>query len=74
MHETIPLQILNPLTELFEVGHTSPPTVQMHKSSHGLTSDLSPRTSNRGHDAPQLICAPEGRSAISFGHNQKLAD
>jgi len=27
MHETIPLQILDPFTELFEVGHTSPPTV-----------------------------------------------
>src|SRR6266850_6554034 len=26
MHETIPLQILDPFTELFEVGHTSPPT------------------------------------------------
>jgi len=24
MHETIPLQILDPFTELFEVGHTSP--------------------------------------------------
>lgn len=23
MHETIPLQILDPFTELFEVGHTS---------------------------------------------------
>ena len=23
MHGTIPLQILNPLTKLFEVGHTS---------------------------------------------------
>src|SRR6266853_2578187 len=52
MHETIPLQILNPFTELFEVGHTSPPTVQMPRSSYGLTSALSPRTSNRGHDDP----------------------
>jgi len=50
MHETIPLQILDPFTGLFEVGHTSPPTVQMPRSSYGLTSALSPRTSNRGHD------------------------
>jgi hypothetical protein len=42
MHETIPLQILDPFTELFEVGHTSPPTVKMRRSSHGLTSALSP--------------------------------
>jgi len=27
MHETIPLQILDPFTELFEVGHTFLPTV-----------------------------------------------
>jgi hypothetical protein len=55
MHETIPLQILDPFTELFEVGHTSPPTVQMprlSRLSHGLTSALSPRTSNRGRDDP----------------------
>jgi hypothetical protein len=25
MHETIPWQILDPFTELFEVSHTSPP-------------------------------------------------
>jgi len=36
IHETIPLQILISLTKLFEVGHTSPPTVQMHESLHGL--------------------------------------
>ena len=29
MHETIPLQILDPFTALFEVGHTSPPTVHI---------------------------------------------
>ena len=46
MHETIPLQILDPFTELFEVGHTSPPTVQMPRSSYGLTSALSPRTND----------------------------
>jgi hypothetical protein len=57
MHETIPLQILDPFTELFEVGHTSPPTVQMPRSSHGLTSALSPRTSNRGHDDPAHLCS-----------------
>ena len=52
MHETIPLQILDPFTELFEVGHTSPPTVQMPRSSYGLTSALSPKTGNRGYDDP----------------------
>ncbi len=40
MHETIPLQILDPFTELFEVGHTSPPTVQMLRSSYGLMSSV----------------------------------
>jgi hypothetical protein len=57
MHETIPLQILDPFTELFEVGHTSPPTVQMPRSSYGLTSALSPGTSNRGHDDPAHLCS-----------------
>ena len=57
MHETIPLQILDPFTALFEVGHTSPPTVQMPRSSYGLTSALSPRTSNRGHDDPAHLCS-----------------
>jgi hypothetical protein len=57
MHETIPLQILKSFTELFEVGHTSPPTVQMPRSSYGLTSALSPRTSNRGHDDPSSLCS-----------------
>ena len=49
MHETIPLQILASFTELFEVGHTSPPTVQMPRSSYGLTSA---QDSNRGHNDP----------------------
>ena len=33
MHETIPLQILDPFTELFEVGHTS--------SAHGSNARIS---------------------------------
>jgi hypothetical protein len=47
MHETIPLQILDPFSELFEEGHTSPPGVQMPCSSQGSTGALSPGTSHR---------------------------
>lgn len=57
MHETIPLQILDAFTELFEVGHTSPPTVQMPRSSYGLTSALSPGQVIAV-TTTQLICAP----------------
>src|SRR6476661_3313823 len=49
MHETIPLQILDPFTELFEVGHTSPPTVQMPRSSRRSAFPVGkPHTAMRG--------------------------
>jgi len=52
MHETIPLQILDPFTELFEVGHTSPPTVKMPRSFVWVDERSVAQTSNRGHDDP----------------------
>jgi hypothetical protein len=62
------MQILDRFTLLFEVGHTSPPPVQMHKLSHGLTSDLSPGTSNRGHDDPahlgSVVTAADHKAGI----------
>jgi hypothetical protein len=54
MHETIPLQILDPFTELFEVGHTSPPTVQMPRSSYALCRPRQVIAVT----TTQLICAP----------------
>jgi hypothetical protein len=39
MHETIPLQILDPFTELFEVGHTF--------SAHGSNAQIAARVNAR---------------------------
>jgi len=52
MHETIPSQILDPFTELCEVGHIISAHGSKPRSSYGLTSALSPRTSKHDHDDP----------------------
>ena len=46
------MQIFDPFTELFEVGHTPPPTVQMHNCRMGARRSAfpvgKPHTAMRG--------------------------